>query len=948
MELQLELQLFGPFVALVRGEPLPHLRSRKGHWLLALLALRQGRSVSREWLAGTLWPESEPGQAFYNLRQCLTNLRQALGNAALVLQSPTPQMLCLAHEAVEVDVTAFDTAFADGSPAALAAAAFLYRGPLLEGCAEEWAVTERAVREQNYLALLERLAGHAAARGEPAAAARTLRVILTVEPFRETAHCALMQALMDCGDSVAAMQVYRDLRLLLRRELNADPAPATEACFRDLRVREKRTSLFFNPPLERSTSAPVRRLPVPLTALIGREQNLEELMTWLGTERLVTLTGAGGVGKTRLAIALGEALTYPDGVWFVELAALTDPEGLTLSVAKALNLPEKSPHAPLELLTAALAGRTLLLILDNCEHLRDGCALLVSHLVARCPNLRILVTSRQPLGLTGERLYRVPSLALPPNGRVEAEDLVALRRFAGIQLFVERATQWQPEFHLTSRNAASALRVCHRLDGIPLAIELAAAWMRSLSVEEIDARLQAGFALLTGGSRTVLPRHQTLSALIDWSYVLLSTSEQALLRRLTVFAGGWSLDAAEAVCTSPEFDDQEVLRLITGLADKSLVIAETREAAARYRMLETVRQYAQEKLRELGEYPQAVERHYEYFLALTEAAITPANRSKKAQLLDRLEREYANLRVALTRCREEPEGDTKECRLAMALYSYWYLRGPLREGREYLGRVAAYAVRQNRPWQQAQALLRVGALARMQGDTAEARSALEKGLTLARTEGATEIETFTLTLLGSIALTLRDEATAIPLLESALEVARRGGHSEAETECLVWLGDAARWRGDYVAASAFYHAGLTVAQPLSEIWFRANATGMLAEIALLQGETEEADRLARHALLAYLEAGDRTYCIQILDTIAAIAFAQDDAERAARLFASVEGLMRALQAPLPEPEQAQHARRVRMVRDTLGEERFLAACEVGCRLDWEQILEYALERIEGF
>ena len=528
----LSLRLFGPFQAGWGQRALPRLRTRKEQWLLALLALRSPSGVEREWLAGTLWPECDESRAFSNLRRSLSNLRAVLGPDAMRIVSPTPGSIALDTAGMEVDVAAFDAALRRGDTASLELSVSLYYGPLLEGCLEEWAVPERLARETAYLQAREKLAAEAAARGDHAEAARHLTLVLAADPFREPALRRLMQALADSEDRIALTQVYRDFRRTLRAEMNAEPSAETQALFQRLRVTDK---------VSPSTKSPCR-LPQTLTSLIGRERERREVAAALDAARLVTLTGVGGVGKTRLAIAVADdcAGEYPNGVWFVGLAALADPALVPATVAAALDLRETGN--PLENLTLHLQDKSLLLVLDNCEHLPTASAALADHLLTHCSGLRLLATSRQSLGPLGETVWPVSPLSLDDSaGPSEA-----------VRLFIERARQagasqrWDGD----ARRAISG--ICRKLDGIPLAIELAAARARSMTLEQIAQRLNNGFRLLTGGSRTALPRQQTLRATLDWSYNLLSDEERTLLSRLSVFAGGWTLEAAEAVCCDPE------------------------------------------------------------------------------------------------------------------------------------------------------------------------------------------------------------------------------------------------------------------------------------------------------------------------------------------------------------------------------------------------------------
>lgn len=546
----LEIRLLGTCEMRPNGQPLPSLPSRKEQWLLALLVLRHARDTDRDWLAATLWPDAEESRARFYLRRSLSHLRRALGEQESRLLSPTPRTLRLdlSGGGAWSDVLAFDKALKENDEER---AVGLYAGPLLPDCAEEWALPEREARHQAYLAALETLAEAAMVRGEPAAATRWLRLAVVADPYRESAACALMKALAHGGDRAAATQVYRDLRVRLHDDLNADPAPETQHLFRRLTAPDAPAAArpVAPPPPALSPSAARRHLPVPLTDLIGRQEALGEVAGRLRRARLVTLVGPGGVGKTRLAIGAAEAALphFEGGVWFVDLAPLTGGALVPDAVAAALGLEKPARHgAPEARLVNALAARTLLLVLDNCEHVLPACAALAHALLSACPGLRILATSREPLGVTGEQAFPVTSLALPPetvagpkaDPMLAEKDPAALMVYGAVRLFVERATQAAPAFRLSRSNVHAVAQICCRLDGIPLALEMAAARVRSLSAPEIEARLRDRFRLLTTGNRAAAPRQQSLRAAMDWSWDLLTNDEKTLLRRLSVFAGG--------------------------------------------------------------------------------------------------------------------------------------------------------------------------------------------------------------------------------------------------------------------------------------------------------------------------------------------------------------------------------------------------------------------------
>ncbi len=467
---------------------------------------------------------------------------------------------------------------------------------------------------------------------------------------------------------------------------------------------------------------PRHNLPGRLASFVGRKKEIEQVQRLLSRSRLLTLTGSGGVGKTRLAIQAGHLAVdlattaegavfekaaaspgfaaYPDGIWWVELGSLANAFLLEGAISGVLGVQEQPGQTPLGSLTHYLAGRRLLLILDNCEHLIDACAQLVEGLLIACPHLSVLCTSREPLGLEGETVLRVPSMTVPDPAVVEFEfasavNLVeSLSRYEAMQLFVERARQQSGGLasfeSLTPREAAAIASICRRLDGIPLAIELAAARCRVLSLEQIAARLDDTFRLLTGGSRTALPRHQTLMAAIDWSYNLLSDPERGLFRRLAVFSGGWSLEAVEFIfCDAvfeggPECQEQDFLDLLAQLVNKSLVIVQALPGGTRYRFLETVRQYAREKLIESGEAEVCRGAHHDWFLNWVELGESRQRGGGFIAWMDQLEREFGNIRAALEWAIASGSGPETALRMGSALYRYWWARGNRQESHEWL------------------------------------------------------------------------------------------------------------------------------------------------------------------------------------------------------------------------------------------------------------------------
>jgi DNA-binding NtrC family response regulator/predicted ATPase len=616
-------------------------------------------------------------------------------------------------------------------------------------------------------------------------------------------------------------------------------------------------------------AGPTATLPVPVTSLIGRERELHELTRRLGAHRMVTLTGTGGVGKTRLALAAGLQLRglCPDGVWFVELAGVAEAALVAQAVASALRLPEEASRPPREILAAALSGRQALLILDNCEHLVGPCAELVETLLRACPQLRVLATSRERLNVGGESTFRVPPLALPDERERAAEHLA---RSEAVRLFVERAGLVAPEFTLTDENAPAVAELCRRLDGLPLAIELAAARVRVLGVEQILARLNERFRLLTGGSRTTIPRQQTLRAALDWSHDLLSPPERTLLRRLSVFAGGFTLEAVEGVCAGPGVDGAQVLDLLAQLVDKSLVVVETVDPAApvaRYRLLETIWEYCREQAIAAAEVAWLRGRHRTWFLALAEEAERRGQGAEQVAWLDRLETEYDNLQAALSWRDQDPAGDAPRLRLGAALWRFWEVRGRIREGRDWLEGILA-ETGHAAPAARARALNGAGNLARDLGDYERAARHHAEALGLRREIGDTRGVAASLNNLGAIAHDRARYAAAEACFSEALPAWRQAGDRDGLGVSLNNLGRTRRFQGDYDQAEALGRESLELFRAVGNAWGIARALNSLANTAHYQGDVAGAEPRYRESLRLRRLVGDRPGIAVSLNSLA--------------------------------------------------------------------------------
>jgi predicted ATPase/class 3 adenylate cyclase/Tfp pilus assembly protein PilF len=598
-------------------------------------------------------------------------------------------------------------------------------------------------------------------------------------------------------------------------------------------------------------------LPLQATSFIGREKAIAEISALLAKSRMLTLTGAGGSGKTRLALQIAvEVLErYPDGVWLAELAPLGEPDLVPQIVAHAVAISEQPGKNLQQTLLESMKSKKLLLLLDNCEHLIAACAQLTAALLRTCPNITVLATSRKALNIVGEQTYTVPSLTLPDAGLTISGE--SLSRYEAVRLFIERAQLVKPDFAVTDTDTAALAQVCRRLDGIPLAIELAAARVRALTVEDINTRLDNCFRLLTGGSRTAVPRQQTLRALIDWSYDLLSEQEKMLLNRLSVFSGGWTLAAAEQVSSGESIEDWEVLDLLTGLVDKSLVIADTQGATTRYRLLETVRQYARERLVESGESVESGTRHRDYFLALAEAISPKLGGSEQASWLAVLEEEHDNLRLVLNFCLEDPDGAEAGLRLAGALQRFWLTRGHLSEGRQHLAAALSRPVGPERLHARAAALNGSGVLALRQSDYATARAHHQESLDIYREQGDKRGIAHSLNNLGNVAHDQGDYARARMMHQESLEIRRELGDKQGIAASLGNQGNVALRQGDYTAARIMYEECLATFRELGNRWGVAAALNSLGNVAHDQGDYSTACILHRESLTIERELGDK-------------------------------------------------------------------------------------------
>jgi predicted ATPase/DNA-binding CsgD family transcriptional regulator len=703
----------------------------------------------------------------------------------------------------------------------------------------------------------------------------------------------------------------------------------------------------FPATLERGGGTPENNLPLRLSGLVGREREIKEVEGLLSEHRLLTLTGPGGSGKTRLALAVAfeVAHDYEQGAWLVELAPLSEPELVAQAVASVLGVRE-APGSPLtETLADHLLPRTTLLVLDNCEHLIGACASLAEALLGRCPNLKVLATSREALGVEGETLFVVPPLSLPDPRCLPALD--SLSEYEAARLFVERARAVRPGFEITDSNALAVAQVCHRLDGMPLAIELAAARARVLSAEQISERLDDAFRLLAGRGRPSMAHHGTLRATMDWSHELLSEEEKVLFRRLSVFAGGFTLQAVEAVCAGAGIEEAEVLDLLGSLVDKSLVLVTEQDGETRYRLLETVRQYASEKLEDPGEAWQVCRRHAEHYLALAEEAEQELR--EQEAWLERLEIEHANLRAALSwaldRQDELPGGRAElGLRLAAALAQgrFWSAYGPS-EGLRWLERGLAETSTSPSPVR-AKALREAGWLATHQGDYQRSAALVEESMALFEALEDKPGVAASLVHLGQMALHGGDRERARALHLEAEALRRELSDPQAVSLLLYFLGFAALDEGDHDRAAALSEEGLELNRELGDLRGIALCLTVLGVAALEQGDAERAAALYEEDLRVLRGLRDKLGIAYGLRGMACVASLRGDAARAARLWGAVEALQEAIGLPLSpfDRNHPDYEGLLAAARPRLDEAAWEAALAEGRAMTPDEAVEYVL------
>jgi predicted ATPase/DNA-binding SARP family transcriptional activator len=887
----LQIYTLGDLRILCEGKSVKGLRSRKAQALMVYLACTS-KTYARDALAGTFWSESSPSQAMSNLRDVIHTLRKHLNPFVDISR----YSIGLNPEAQAwIDVAELDNSLAalrDGDDTItierankIEEALDLYQKDFLDGFYvrgahgfEEWLVVERERIRLTTLDALVLLVKHHSKEGNCQKGIHFARRTLELEPLMEVSHQQLMLLLASCGRSSEALIQYKACQKVLQEELGIEPSEETKEIYRKLLKGEKLPGAF--------AGRPRHNLQLPQSNPIGRGEELVQIAEQLEDPacRLLTLIGVGGIGKTRLGLrAASEALDrYPDGVWSVELAAFNEAEILPDKIASVFGVSAqeaKSGIGVTDVLVDFLKDKSLLLVLDNCEHLIEVCADFAEVLLNGCPNVKVLATSREAFGIREERLFHVSPLALPPKEL----PLEELEIYPAIQLFLERAGSARPRFGLTSENSAALAEVCWQLEGIPLAIELAAARVKVISLDQIARRLQDRFQLLTGGPRTALPRHQTLQATMDWSYDLLSELERSLLRRLSVFSGGWTLKAAEKVASFGQVEEKDVLDLLSQLVDKSLVLVEEWGNRVRYGMLETVRQYGAHMLSEEDEVKETRQRHANFFVQLAESADEDLRDARQIESLKLLDVEHDNLRAALRWAMDQSDADLA-LRLVGALGWFWFMRGHWKESWQWMRKALDLSTGTN-PVIRAKAICRAGGLEIIRGNMVGTVELVDEAMDICRQSEDEEGLAWSLNLMGQAKTWFdKDMDEAIPYLSESVELFRNLGNDWGVAFGLRYIGQMVEYLGEYERGINIQKEGVSIFERVGDAWNEAHSLFLLGGSAGRNNDIKLAEWAYEQVLEKCSLIEDKVMRAHALRGLGQLALQKDDREHMEEIY----------------------------------------------------------------
>lgn len=932
----IEFRLLGEVEAVRAGQPLP-IGGRRQRALLALLLLEPGTPVEPERLIDDLWLNASPAGAAVTLRSYISRLRAILGDDARIVGGSVGYAIDV--EAERIDARRFERLVRQGQAASsagnmrqaavdLRAALDLWRGAALSPVADDGRLRIEAERLDGLrlLAVEERVDAELAL-GQAAELVEELESIVRAEPFRERPWRQLMLALYRSGRQADALAAYHRARAMFDEELGIEPSEELRRLEGEILRQEV--------PIVRAPSER-HNLPAAMTSFVGRAAELQAVELLLVGARMVTLTGVGGVGKTRLALEIASrtAHRWSDGAWFVDLSGLTDPTLAARQVASVLDVEEQADTPVAEGLVKRLRDAELLLVIDNCEHLREACAELVNRLLTSAPRLSVLATSREALGVPGEIDVPIDPLGVP--GRTDSVEKASAAD--AVRLFLARAHEARPGLVEDPAVLAAAAAICRDLDGLPLAIELAAARAKALSLVEIANRIGDRFRFLVSWRRLTPARHRTLRETMDWSFELLEPAERSLLGRLSVFAGGFTLDAAAAVCL--DGDDDLALDLVGRLVHASLVVAEVRSDRMRYRLLDTVRHYAAERLAEAGEMEAIRHRHLDWCLELAERLEPALTGDSQTEAFATLEAEHDNLRAALgfVGLIDVPQ---RRMRLTVALTRFWYVRGYLAESRRWLEQALANADDASLPLRR-RALTAAAAVALIQGDYTSSTALSERSLAAAREVGEPRLIANGLSNLGAIVLAAGDRRRAAELLEEAVQLAREVDDTRVAALAINNLGDLRLAEGYYERAGPLFEESLALLRARGDTANLARSLFNLGAVDLMLGRLEQARNRFRESLAFGRDAGDREDLAWCLLGFAGLLAAGGEGDRAAMLLAAAVSLLEGMGAAFKPFERHLHDTTADRARGMVGGEAFEEARRRGAAMSLDEAIEQAL------
>jgi predicted ATPase/DNA-binding SARP family transcriptional activator len=939
-------RLLGPWELTVGERVIPYRSwpGRSSRSLLLLLLGTPDHRLHRDQVLHFLWPEVSPAAALNALYKALHALRRTLepglktGKSSAYIELAGDMIGLPPACDIWIDADAFEASITDAMTVApaerrrlLRQAGELYRGDfLVDEPYADWPVMRREFLRQQRNQAAFSLAALDLDAGEPLAAVGVLEQVLASDSSIEEAYRALMRAYAAAGQRDEALKQFERCRTNLAEELGVEPHPETLALRAEI-ADASAIGTTFSPP--KGGNPPFNNLPAPPAPIVGRATETDAIQTllWRPEVRLVTLTGPGGVGKTRLALEAAAGLTgdFKDGVAFVPLAALRDPALVIPTIVQTLGLHEQPGRSPVEVLQGHLRERTLLLVLDNFEHVIEA-APAVAELLAWCPGLKVLVTSREHLRLRGEHEYRLGVLSLPRLDRLSRPAVFA--RSEAVALYLQSVRAHRPDFALTEVNARAVAKLCVRLDGLPLAIELAAARGRHVSPERLLDQLSHRLTALDGGPRDLPERHRTIRDTVAWSYDLLSDEEQIVFRRVAVFAGGADLDAVRALC------GERAEAIVYDLVDKSLM-QWAADGPPRVSMLETIREFGLEQLEQRGELQAIAHAHSDYILALAESASPRYHGPEGPAVLSQLDAEHDNIRAALA-WNVKMGNVEASLRLAYAVWRYWWMRGHLSEGRSWLERILAVPGEASVAFR-TKLLATAGYFARIQGDFERARAFGEEGLTLARFHGDTHGISGNLGVLALVAHDTLDYERAALLQSEALAIDRERGYDQGIAFGLYCLATTALATGDFRCASIQFEEALARWTERGDKWGIARALGGIGRLANMRGDAIAAAAALSESLALSQNIGDKEWMVEGMTELAATAASIQPAS-AARLFGAEAALRAAIATPLAPVDRARYDRALAEIQARLTLDEFSAAWNEGQALSMEQAIASAM------